>query len=85
MVQWVRLCAANAGGMCLIPHQVTKIPQASVAWPKKMHYNNLFFFFREDVKISQNAHDVTFYNGGYITMYSMIPILLKKKITHTYT
>ena len=44
-----------------------------------------FFFFREDVKISQNAHDVTFYNGGYITMYSMIAILLKKKITHTYT
>ena len=49
-----------------------------------MRYNNLFFF-REDVKISQNAHDVTFYNGGYIAMYSMIPILLKKKITHTYT
>ena len=43
-----------------------------------------FFFFREDLKISQNAHDVKFYNGGYTTMYGMIPILLKKK-SHTHT
>lgn len=42
-----------------------------------------FFFFREDLKISQNAHDVKFYNGGYTTMYDMIPILLKKK-NHTH-
>ena len=84
MVQWLRLCAASAEGMCLIPYQVTKIPHASVAWPKKIRYNNLFFFFREDLKISQNAHDVKFYNGGYTTMYGMIPILLKKK-SHTHT
>ena len=28
MVQWLRLCAPNAGGPGLIPSQGTKIPQA---------------------------------------------------------
>ena len=86
VVQWLSLCTAYAGGVCSISCQVAKIPRASVAWPKKMHYNNLFFLFREDLRISQNAHDIKFYHGGYITMYGMIPSLLqKKKITHSYT
>ena len=33
MVQWLRLCASNAGVMGLIPGQGTKIPHELV-WPK---------------------------------------------------
>ena len=33
VVQWLRLCASNAGGVGSIPGQGAKIPYAS--WPKK--------------------------------------------------
>ena len=38
-VQWLRLCASNAGGAGSIPGQGTKIPHAA-AWPKKQTNKN---------------------------------------------
>ena len=35
MVQWLRLCAPNAGGTGSIPGRRTKIPHAAAVWPKK--------------------------------------------------
>ena len=34
-VQWLRLRASTAGGMCSISGQGTKILHAHAAWPKK--------------------------------------------------
>ena len=47
IVQWFRLHVPNARDMVSMPGRVTKIPHASVSWPKKIRYNNLFFFFSE--------------------------------------
>ena len=35
MVQWFRLCASTAGGLCSIPNQGPKIPHATLCGTKK--------------------------------------------------
>ena len=40
VVEWLRLCAANAGGMGLNPGQGTKIPQATWCSQKKRRLTN---------------------------------------------
>ena len=40
VVQWLRLCASNAGGVGTIPGQGTKIPRASEAQPKGKQKTN---------------------------------------------
>ena len=37
VVQWLRLCASNAGGMALIPGQGTKIPHMPHGMAKNIH------------------------------------------------
>ena len=37
-VQWLRLRTSNAGDVSLIPGQGTKIPHASVVWPKHFFF-----------------------------------------------
>ena len=86
MVQWLSLCAAYAGGVFSISCQVTKIPHASVAWPKKMHYNNLFFSFQRRFK---DFTKCPWYKVLSWRIYNYVRYdtksVKKKKITHSYT
>ena len=47
-VQWLKLCASNAGGMGLIPGRGNKIPHGK--WPK-------FFFLKRKKDIKSSAED----------------------------
>ena len=40
VVQWLRLCATNAGGVGSIPSQDTKIPCATMGWTKRIFFLN---------------------------------------------
>ena len=41
VVQWLRLCASNAGGESLIPGQGTKVPRAT-GHSQKINFKKLF-------------------------------------------
>ena len=42
MVQWLRLCAPNAGGQGLIPHAATKSLHATTKYPACWKINKYF-------------------------------------------